>query len=65
MYVVSDHFEYRRKAPIFLRLIWSLPDIVLYMRVLVKDAKQSLKGRYFFIAVSYQVATWTITLAAL
>ena len=40
IYVVYEHFEYRRKWPIFLRLLWSLPGTVFYIRVLIKVAKQ-------------------------
>ena len=40
MGVVYEHFEYKRKLPIFLRLVWSLPDNVFYIHVPVKVAKK-------------------------
>ena len=40
MHVVYEHFEYSRYWPIFLGLLWSLPDTVLYIRVFVKVPKQ-------------------------
>ena len=46
MYVVYEHFEYRRKQSTSLRMLWSLPDTVSYMRALVKVAKQ-FKGSLF------------------
>ena len=38
MYVVYEHFEYRRKLSTFLRLLWS--NTVSYIRVFVKVAEQ-------------------------
>ena len=46
MYVIYEHVKYRRKWPIFLRLLWSLPDTVFFIRVLVKVPKQ-FKGSLY------------------
>ena len=56
MYVVYEHFEYRRKWPIVLRSLRSLPDTVFYIRVLVKVPKRFKRSKWsIFLRLSWSL----------